>query len=216
MKAQAPEVQSNTALAARLEDGVSADIWFEDFNGTEHALNAQIEDAQSAMIEAATLLRGEPAKAQEIEDEQPDNPIENLIAFGPENSVPDCGCNLPFSMRDFHKALADRLENATREDIWYDYEEFRDAGYAVRVEGAKQAMHEAAAILRGEPAKAPGSVDTSVCPKCGSFEIEGEAVEIENSYADQSVSCVVCDASWIDTYTATSREILDHGTGAKE
>jgi hypothetical protein len=125
MKARAPEVQSNTALAARLEDGVSADIWFEDFYGTEHALNAQIERTQNAMIEAA-------------------------------------------------------------------------------------------AILRGEPAKAPGSVDTSVCPKCGSFEIEGEAVEIENSYADQSVSCVVCDASWIDTYTATSREILDHRTGAKE
>ena len=43
-------------LAERLEQGVDADIWY-DLSGDDGELGAMIDDTQSAMLEAAKLLR---------------------------------------------------------------------------------------------------------------------------------------------------------------
>jgi hypothetical protein len=53
-------------LAAALDEGVSADIWFEDFDGTAETLTQSIETTQAAMNEAATELR-RIADEQDIE-----------------------------------------------------------------------------------------------------------------------------------------------------
>lgn len=43
----------------------------------------------------------------------------------------------------------------------------------------------------------------SICPFCGSTEIEGDGVEIDGPTATQEVSCGSCEATWFDTYALT-------------
>jgi len=40
----------------------------------------------------------------------------------------------------------------------------------------------------------------SKCPFCGTQDIEGGSVTIEQNYAHQDVHCVVCEAEWSDAY----------------
>lgn len=42
------------------------------------------------------------------------------------------------------------------------------------------------------------------CPVCGSAELEGDSIEIENGTANQEVSCSVCDSTWVDRYNLAS------------
>ena len=43
--------------------------------------------------------------------------------------------------------------------------------------------------------------EEKVCPECGAWQIEGHGVDIINKAAEQEVSCLMCDAEWIDAYT---------------
>lgn len=49
------------------------------------------------------------------------------------------------------------------------------------------------------------------CPKCGDHNIEGEGFDVREYnggyYADQSVSCAKCGASWVDTYMGVVRVV---------
>lgn len=38
------------------------------------------------------------------------------------------------------------------------------------------------------------------CPFCGTRDIEGGSVTIEQNYAHQDVSCLACEAEWSDVY----------------
>ena len=42
------------------------------------------------------------------------------------------------------------------------------------------------------------------CPKCDSDQIEGRNISIDNGFANQKMSCLDCDAEWIDFYHLTS------------
>ena len=39
------------------------------------------------------------------------------------------------------------------------------------------------------------------CPRCGSTEIEGDAIDIIGEFAVQPVGCMECDAEWMNEYT---------------
>ncbi len=49
------------------------------------------------------------------------------------------------------------------------------------------------------------------CPSCGSIQIEGGNIEIEDREAIQDVSCLHCHATWIEVYAATSRTNITEG-----
>ena len=38
------------------------------------------------------------------------------------------------------------------------------------------------------------------CPRCSSYDIEGDAISIDQGIASQSVWCVKCGLSWTDEY----------------
>ena len=46
------------------------------------------------------------------------------------------------------------------------------------------------------------------CPACGSNDIEGHSVTINEARAFQTVHCHVCDAEWMDTYALTSVQLV--------
>ena len=48
---------------------------------------------------------------------------------------------------------------------------------------------------------------TEFCPYCGSDEIEGRSVEVENQWAVQRVDCLACGRFWHDRYR--SAEVID-------
>ena len=45
----------------------------------------------------------------------------------------------------------------------------------------------------------------NACPACGSTQIEGGSVSIEDREAIQEVSCLYCKAVWTEVYEAASR-----------
>lgn len=49
------------------------------------------------------------------------------------------------------------------------------------------------------------------CPKCGSDEIEGNEVTTGNGMATQEMGCLVCGATWTDTYRLTGYTDLMSG-----
>lgn len=55
-------------------------------------------------------------------------------------------------------------------------------------------------------------MDDSTCPKCGSTEIDGASVTIDNGTAYQSVSCNDCEAEWLNEYKL-SNQIVHTPTG---
>jgi Zn ribbon nucleic-acid-binding protein len=44
------------------------------------------------------------------------------------------------------------------------------------------------------------------CPYCGSEDIQGESVQIEEGAAVQEVSCIDCDSQWYDIYKLVNVE----------
>ena len=40
----------------------------------------------------------------------------------------------------------------------------------------------------------------TICPFCGSSDIEGESIEIHSGYAAQDVTCLKCEREWQDSY----------------
>lgn len=47
-----------------------------------------------------------------------------------------------------------------------------------------------------------------ICPYCGSDQIEGQSVDIDENGASQEVSCISCKARWEDLYKLTDvREV---------
>lgn len=51
--------------------------------------------------------------------------------------------------------------------------------------------------------------DSGECPRCGSDEIEGEEITIENGQAFQDVSCFQCGLRWQDQYLLNKFIILE-------
>ena len=43
----------------------------------------------------------------------------------------------------------------------------------------------------------------SMCPHCGSDQIEGASINIEGNKAYQDISCLDCEKEWTDVYTLT-------------
>lgn len=52
--------------------------------------------------------------------------------------------------------------------------------------------------------------DSSKCPFCQSYQIEGSSVEISNDRAYQTVSCNDCDKRWTDIYKLSDVEEVNH------
>lgn len=48
-------------------------------------------------------------------------------------------------------------------------------------------------------------MDDSTCPKCGSTDIYGDIVTIDNGTAYQSVSCNECEAEWLNVYSLSNQ-----------
>lgn len=42
--------------------------------------------------------------------------------------------------------------------------------------------------------------NSTICPHCRSFHIQGSAVSIDGNLAQQNMSCNDCDAEWTDIY----------------
>lgn len=42
------------------------------------------------------------------------------------------------------------------------------------------------------------------CPSCGSEDIVGEDISVEEGIATQEMSCNICDLEWSDVYHLTS------------
>ena len=47
------------------------------------------------------------------------------------------------------------------------------------------------------------------CPYCGSEDIQGEAVEINEGEAAQEVNCNHCDGQWFDIYALVRVEAVE-------
>ena len=41
------------------------------------------------------------------------------------------------------------------------------------------------------------------CPECGSGDIEGGHIEVDEGGATQEIGCGACNSHWTDTYTLT-------------
>lgn len=63
--------------------------------------------------------------------------------------------------------------------------------------------------LTNEEYAAKGGV---YCPHCGSSDITGDEVEIEEGKAFQKVGCGECDAEWVDTYLLATYETVTEPT----
>ena len=50
-----------------------------------------------------------------------------------------------------------------------------------------------------------------VCPRCGSADILGDAVDIVGNRAEQEVGCQECCAEWIDVYRFERYYIIREG-----
>jgi transcription elongation factor Elf1 len=44
---------------------------------------------------------------------------------------------------------------------------------------------------------------SSVCPRCGGCDFEGDSIQVDNNIAWQSIMCNECGLSWVDEYTLT-------------
>jgi len=48
------------------------------------------------------------------------------------------------------------------------------------------------------------------CPYCGSEDIQGQSVEINEGEAAQEVNCNACDGHWYDIYALVRVENVEH------
>ena len=55
-----------------------------------------------------------------------------------------------------------------------------------------------------------------VCPECGSDEVTGGNVDIEDPWAYQPVSCDVCGCNWQSSYKFDSYIVVSHGDTCPE
>lgn len=53
--------------------------------------------------------------------------------------------------------------------------------------------------------------DWTKCPECGSDQIVGDGVEIEDGDALQTMDCADCGAHWGEWYRGDERVIYEHG-----
>lgn len=51
--------------------------------------------------------------------------------------------------------------------------------------------------------------DSSACPVCNHYDIEGDSVVINVDLAEQAVSCPCCGARWLDTYTLGTVNLIE-------
>lgn len=67
-----------------------------------------------------------------------------------------------------------------------------------------QALFEAASRVRADMQDLPQVTylqsGGTRCPSCGSHDITGESVEVNEGTATQEVSCLACEAEWVDMY----------------
>ncbi len=63
--------------------------------------------------------------------------------------------------------------------------------------------------MRDRPTDIPTATDFDHCPLCGSNQLEGGAVTIEENHAWQNVSCGHCNSHWTETYKASGRYDID-------
>ncbi len=53
--------------------------------------------------------------------------------------------------------------------------------------------------------------DPSRCVFCGSDQLEGDAITVENGTCRQPMRCLECGANWDDVYTLTTAYNLNSG-----
>jgi transcription elongation factor Elf1 len=54
-----------------------------------------------------------------------------------------------------------------------------------------------------------GDLHADICPFCGFHDVEGEEVDIEESRATQTCSCLQCGQRWVNVYQLIAyRQIL--------
>lgn len=51
-----------------------------------------------------------------------------------------------------------------------------------------------------------GLANWSRCDRCGSRDIEGRNIEIEDTTCSQEICCLSCELTWTEVYEATQRE----------
>ena len=61
-----------------------------------------------------------------------------------------------------------------------------------------EGIDELCELLNCEP-----DYDGTVCPHCGSDQIEGDGVRVESPHAFQEVWCLECEKTWTDVYKLT-------------
>ena len=54
--------------------------------------------------------------------------------------------------------------------------------------------------------------DWGRCHHCGNDQLEGDSIEVNGEYVDQQITCLRCDATWLDVFFAHSREESDDAT----
>ena len=54
--------------------------------------------------------------------------------------------------------------------------------------------------------------DWGRCHHCGNDQLEGDSIEANDEFVDQQITCLGCGATWLDVYTAHSREEPDDAT----
>ncbi len=56
------------------------------------------------------------------------------------------------------------------------------------------------------------TINSGKCPQCGSEDITGGPVEIDDGHAYQDVDCSKCDAVWRDEYTLHGMQLVEEGS----
>jgi hypothetical protein len=51
------------------------------------------------------------------------------------------------------------------------------------------------------------------CPRCGSHDLEGSALDIEGSSTSQEIICAACYLVWIDVYELHHIVVQDYAEG---
>lgn len=95
-----------------------------------------------------------------------------------------------------------------------------DASLTVVSHGAAQALFDEARLLNGQSpiASQRKHVESAglYCPQCGSQDISGEGVEVDEEGATQEVTCSACGAAWDDHFRLIGYELIEEGSGVQD
>ena len=58
-----------------------------------------------------------------------------------------------------------------------------------------------------------GAKDYCACPLCGSAEIEGSGVEVDDTQTSQVVTCTTCKSEWREYLSVSGLELIADNTG---